>query len=171
MCGVMILLVTPIERRNECAAALREATGEPVVIAANLLEATTLLRAEACRAVVFDHHLIEREPQELDIALEHLGTGVPVVVNLGLSGVKRLVQEVRAALRRQAREQAAARQEAAKALHSEVNRTLTALLLQFDGALQAPGLPSEAAESLRSAHTLAEELRSQLASETASMSP
>jgi hypothetical protein len=160
----MILLVTPIARRGECAAALRETTGDEIVIAANLLEATTLLRTESCRAAVFDHHLIEREPQELDTAFSHLGTAVPIVVNLALTGLNRLAREVEAALHRQAREQAAARQSAAATLHTEVNGTLTALLLDFEAALQFNDLPPEAASRLRSAHTLAEKLRSQLSS-------
>ncbi len=42
----MILLVTPINRRTECAAALQEAMGEPVMIAEDLLRATLMLRSE-----------------------------------------------------------------------------------------------------------------------------
>jgi hypothetical protein len=113
---------------------------------------------------VFDHHLIEREPQELDTAFSHLGTAVPIVVNLALTGLNRLAREVEAALHRQAREQAAARQSAAATLHTEVNGTLTALLLDFEAALRFNDLPPEAASRLRSAHTLAEKLRSQLSS-------
>jgi len=158
----MVLLVTPIVRSTECAAALKAATGEPVVIAATLLEATTLLRTETFRAAVFDQHLLEREPQETALAFAHLGAAIPIEVNLALSGVERLVRNVQAALRRQLQEQAAARQAAALALHSDLNDALTALLLQLDSAIET-SLSSEAAEKLRSAQALAEELRSQLA--------
>jgi len=72
------------------------------------------------------------------------------------------VRNVQAALRRQLQEQAAARQAAALALHSDLNDALTALLLQLDSAIET-SLSSEAAEKLRSAQALAEELRSQLA--------
>jgi len=158
----MVLLVTPIVRSTECATALKAATGEPVVIAATLLEATTLLRTETFRAAVFDQHLLEREPQETALAFAHLGAAIPIEVNLALSGVERLVRNVQAALRRQLQEQAAARQAAALALHSDLNDALTALLLQLDSAIET-SLSSEAAEKLRSAQALAEELRSQLA--------
>ena len=57
----MILLVTASERASECAAALREATGEKVVVAESLVRATTLLRAECYLAVVLDQHLLETE--------------------------------------------------------------------------------------------------------------
>jgi hypothetical protein len=163
----MILLVTSISRSNECAAALKEATGEPVVVAANLLEAMTLLRTESCRAAVFDHHLIEREPQETEIAFEHLGAAIPIEVNFALSGIGRLVREVRAALGRQSREQAAARDAAIRALHSELNQTLTALCLKCDLALQTHSLPPGAAEKIRCAQALVEKLHLQLESKSA----
>ena len=165
----MILLVTPISRGNECAAALQEATGEPVVMAANLLEATTLLRTESFRVAVFDQHLLEHEPQETEVAFAHLGAAAPIEVNLAISGVERLVCHVRAALGRQLREQAGVRQAAARALHSELNDTLTALLLQFESAIEASNLRPEAAEKARSAQALAARLRSQL--ETAETIP
>ena len=158
----MILLVTPIVRSTECAALLKEASGESVAIAENLLEATTLLRAQPFRAVVFDHHQIEREPQETEIAFAHLGDAIPIEVNLSICGVERLVRDVQAALRRQQREQATARQAAARALHGELNKTMTALLLQFDAALNVASLTPEAGEKLRSAYAAAERLRSQL---------
>lgn len=158
----MILLVTPAERRNECAAALKEATGEPVVIAENLLRATTLLRAESYTAAVFDQHLVESEPLETDAALEHLGTAIPVQVNLAISGTERLVREVRVAMRRRAHEEAAAREAAARALHGELNRTLTTLLLDCELALETTGLPPAAAERLASVHETAQKLRAQL---------
>ena len=84
----MILLVTPIDRRNECAAALQQAIGEPVVIADNLLRATTLLRTESYSAAVFDQSLTEFEPHETDTALDHLGSAVPVQINLAISGTE-----------------------------------------------------------------------------------
>ena len=58
----MILLVTAMERREEYAAALQKAMGEPVVIAENLFRATTLLRTNMYRAAVFDEQLGQSEP-------------------------------------------------------------------------------------------------------------
>jgi hypothetical protein len=93
----MILLVTPSERASGCAAALHKATSEDVVVAGSLARATTFLRTESYIAVVLDQHLLETEPQEAETVLEHLGTAIPVQVNLAISGMERLVREVRAA--------------------------------------------------------------------------
>ncbi|MFZ3263109.1 MAG: hypothetical protein WA172_03850 [Terriglobales bacterium] len=158
----MILLVTAIERRNECAAALQRATGEPVVIADNLLRATTLLRTEVYTAAVFDQSLGENEPHQTDTAVDHLGSAVPVQINLAISGTERLVREVKAAIRLRKHEQATAREVAAHFLYSELNSTLTTLLLNCELALEIAGLPPAAAERLASIHGAAQKLRSQL---------
>ena len=158
----MILLVTPIDRRNECAAALQQATGEPVAIADNLLRATTLLRTESYSAAVFDQSLTEFEPHETDTALDHLGSAVPVQINLAISGTERLVREVQAAIRLRKHEAASAREVAASALYGELSTTLTTLLLHCELALETPGLPRAAMERLVSVHETAQKLRSQL---------
>jgi len=160
----MILLVTPSERALECAAALTEATGEEVVVAESLVRATTLLRVECYLAVVLDQYLLEVKPREARTTFEHLGTALPVEVNFGITGMERLVREVRSAVRRRQREEARARQAAIGRLHSELNDTVTALLLSSELALEDPGVPPTAAEKLESVHTLVEELRSQLES-------
>jgi hypothetical protein len=160
----MILLVTSIDRANECARALQESTGEEVVVAENLRQAATLLRSDSYLAVVLDQHLLETEPDEIDTAMQHLGTAILVQVNLAISGLDRLVREVRAAIERRKREETAARQAAVGTLHSELNGTITALLLQCELALEVPGLPPAAAEKLQSAHALVKKIRAQLES-------
>src|ERR1700690_421206 len=159
----MILLVSGMERRGECAAALEEAMGETVVMADTLVQATTLLRREVYSAAVFDEQLGQSEPDEIETALRHLGTAICVEVNLGISGPKRLVREVRAAGRRRRREQAAAREAAAQELRGELNGTLTTLLLDCELALESSGLPVEATERLALVHDAARKLQTQLA--------
>jgi len=158
----MILLVTPIDRSNECARALQENTGEEVVVAESLRETATKLRSDSYLAVVFDQHILETEPDEIDTAMQHLGTAIPVQVNLAISGLDRLVREVRAALERRKREEVAARRAVTGELRSELNNTLTALLLDCELALEVPGLPATAAEKLQSAHELVKKIRAQL---------
>jgi signal transduction histidine kinase len=158
----MILLVSPIDRAHQCAQALHENTGEEIVVADNLRRAATLLRSNSYLAVVLDQHLLETEPDEIDTAMQHLGTAIPVQVNLAISGLDRLVREVRAAVERRKREEAAARRAAVGALHSELNGPLTALLLECELALKVPGLPAAAAEKLHSAHELVNKIRAQL---------
>lgn len=158
----MILLVTPSDRSNECARALQENTGEEVVVAESLRETATKLRSDSYLAVVFDQHILETEPDEIDTAMQHLGTAIPVQVNLAISGLDRLVREVRAALERRKREEVAARRAVTGELRSELNNTLTALLLDCELALEVPGLPATAAEKLQSAHELVKKIRAQL---------
>jgi hypothetical protein len=160
----MILLVTASQRASECAAALHEATGEEVVVSESLAPATTLLRAEDYLAVVLDQYLLEAEPLAAETAIEHMGTAIPVQVNLAISGMERLVREVRAAVQRRQREEARARQSAIGRLQSELNGTVTALLLSSELALETPGLPAAAVEKLQSVRELVEKLRRQLGS-------
>jgi hypothetical protein len=160
----MILLVTPSERAAECGAALREAIGEEFVIAENLVRATVLLRAEFYLAVVFDQYLLESEPDEAANTIGHLGTAILVQVNLAISGMDRLVREVRAAVKRQRREEVTARQAAIGKLQGELSGTVTALLLSTELAMETPDLPPAAAEKLRSVLKLVQQLRRQLES-------
>jgi hypothetical protein len=158
----MILLVTPSERARECGAALQEATGEQVRIAENLARAASLLRAECFLVAVFDQYLLESEPDEAGTTIEHLGTALPVQVNLAICGMDRLVREVRAGVQRRQREEGRARQAAVRQLHSELNSTVTALLLSTELALETRNLPPTALEKLQSVHALVTELRRQL---------
>lgn len=141
---------------------MHEATNEEIVLAEDLHEAVTLLRTDSYLAVVLDQYLLETEPDEADSVMQHLGTAIPVQVNLAISGLERLVREVRFALLRRRREEQAVRRAVVGNLHSELNETVTALLLSCELALDTPGLPSQASEKLRSAHGLVKKLRSQL---------
>jgi signal transduction histidine kinase len=158
----MILLVTASERASECAAALHEATREDVVVAESLARAATLLRADGYLAVVLDQYLLETEPREAETMLQHLGTAMPVQVNLAISGMERLVREVRSAMQRRQHEEVRARRAALGRLHSELNGTITALLLSSELALETPSLPAAATERLELVHELVTELRRQL---------
>jgi hypothetical protein len=112
--------------------------------------------------VVFDQYLLEAEPHEAETAFGHLGTAIAVHVNLAISGIDRLVREVCAAMQRRQREESSARQAAIEQLRSELNGTVTALLLSSELALETPGLPLAATEKLQSVHELVKQFRIQL---------
>jgi len=158
----MILLVTPSERCREFSAALQESTGEKVTVAESLALATTLLRAECYLVVVLDQHLLESEPHEIESTFEHMGTAIPVQVNLAISGMERLLREVRSALLRRQQEEVKARHAALGAICSDLNGTITALLLSTELALETPGLPTAAFEKMESIHQLVKRLRREL---------
>jgi hypothetical protein len=133
-------------------------------VAESLVSAALLLRANCYEAVVFDQYLLETEPHETEITLGQMGLAIPIQVNLAISGSERVVREVCAALRRRQREESNARQAAIAQLQSELNGTVTALLLSSELALEIPGLPPEASEKLRSIHELVKQFRGQLES-------
>jgi signal transduction histidine kinase len=158
----MILLITPSERGQQCADSLQAATGEPTCWAKDLQAATVLLREQTYSAAVIDQFLLETEPEEGEKMSEHLGTAFPVHINFAVTGMERLVREVRSALHRRRREESAARRAVAEQMRCEMRETLTALLLSCELAMSVPELPNPAAERIRSIDTLARELRLRL---------
>lgn len=158
----MILLVTAIERRDECARAIEQALNEPVAVAETLLQAVIFLRAGAYRAAVFDEQMTQCEPDELDTTLAHLGMALPIPVNLAITGADRLVRDVQSALRWRTHQEASVREVAAESLRRALNNNLTTLLLNCDLALETSGLPTRVTERLSYLHDAAQALRAQL---------
>jgi signal transduction histidine kinase len=158
----MILLITSSARGQQCCESLQVATGEETIWAQNLQAAATRLREQTYTAVVIDQFLLETEPEEMERTTEHLGTAYPVYVNFGVTGMERLVREVRSALHRRKREEAAARQAVLEQMRSEMRETLTALLLSCELAMTVPDVPGPAVERIRSIDNLARELRQRL---------
>ena len=158
----MILLIAASARGQQCADALTAATGRQTHWAQNLQEASTRLREQTYSAAVIDQFLLETEPDESDQMIEHLGTAFPVYINFAVTGMDRLVREVRSALHRRKREETAARRAVVEQMHCEMRETLTALLLSCELAMSVPDVPGPAVERIRSIDNLARELRLQL---------
>lgn len=162
----MILLITPYASVQQCGKAIEEAISEAVDVTEGLRQAIVRLRSGEYSVVVIDQSLMEAEPEESETVLQHIGSAVPVQVNFAISGVERVVREVRAALHRRKREERIARESAARALYSEVKGSVTALLLSCEVALETPDLPPNAARKLQSVQQLAQDLRVKLSSAT-----
>lgn len=158
----MILLITPQSRGSEFAASLLAATSQETHWAKTLQEAATRLREQSYSAAVIDQFVLETDPEESDQVLEHLGTAYPVYINFALTGMDRLLREVRSALHRRRREESAARRAIAAQMHSEMSETLTAMLLSCELAISVPNVPRLAAEKIRAIDNLARELRLRL---------
>jgi hypothetical protein len=158
----MILLITPSANGQQCADSLYAATGQETHWAQTLQSGATRLREQTYSAAVIDQFLLETEPQESDQMIEHLGTAFPVYVNFGVTGMERLLREVRSALHRRRREEGAARRAVAEQMHSQMSETLTAMLLSCELAMSVPNVPNPAAEKIRTIDTLARELRLRL---------
>jgi len=158
----MILLITPSARGQECATTLKEATGYQTHWAENLQQGLSLLREQTYYAVIFDQFLLENEPTESDQLFEHLGAAFPIYLNFAISGMERLVREVRSALHRRKREESQARRSVEQQLRSEVSEFLTAMLLSCELAMAVPGVPPPAAEKIRTIDNLARDMREKL---------
>ncbi len=158
----MILLITPLARAPDCAKALHEATREPAQTAATLRQAATQLRTQEYSVVVIDQSLLESEPDESEVVLQQIGMAIPVYVNFAISGMERVVREVRAALQRRQKEVLLARKGTEQALRNELKGTVTALLLSCEMALRVPNLQAAAQVKMRAVHELAQEMRAKL---------
>jgi len=158
----MILLITAQSRGPELATLVQQATSQETHWAQNVQQAAACLREHAYSAVVIDQFLLETEPEDSDQMIEHLGTAFPVYINFAVTGLDRLIREVRSALHRRRREEAAARRSVAEQFQSEMRETLTAMLLSCELAMSVPDVPMVAAEKIRTIDTLARELRLRL---------
>jgi hypothetical protein len=127
----MILLTTPSARGPECAASVNQSTGSEAHWAENLQQAIAKLREHSYSAAVVDQFLLENEPADSDQVLEHLGTAIPVQLNFAVSGMERLLHEVRSRLHRRKREEIQARRSVELQFLSEMCESLTAVLLSI----------------------------------------
>lgn len=160
----MILLITPSALGQQCAESLHHATGESTDWARSLEEAVGRLRERTYSAAVIDQFLVETEPEESNQMMEHLGTAFPVYINFAVTGMDRLVREVRSALHRRKREESAARRAVSEQMHNEMRETLTAMLLSCELAMLVPDIPISAVERIRNIDHLARDLSQRLQS-------
>jgi len=159
----MILMIWSSERARDYAFSIEHAVQEPVQIASSLHEGCDRLRSDEFSAVIVDQWVTEAEPEPTSILFDHLGPAVPVFVNFGISGLERILRELRAAFSRRGREMVLARHVARQGLRDELKDDVTALLLSCDVALQESGLNNGAAERLRKIRELAHQLTAKLA--------
>ena|SRR5579862_2904137 len=158
----MILIITPQSRGPEVAAVVQAQTSQETQWAQTVQEASMRLREHTYSAAIIDQFLLETEPEDSNDMLEHLGTAFPVYINFAVTGIERLVREVRSALHRRNREELTARRAVAEQMHSEMRETLTMMLLSCELAMSVPDVPGLAAEKIRTIDTLARELRLRL---------
>jgi len=140
------------------------ATREKTLLETSLRGAIPILREQEFAAVIIDESVVEAQSGSAELLLENLGSAIPVFVNLAIRGTGRVVEEVRAALRRRKREHEAARRHAQAELKSELGSDLTGLLLAAQVALKSAGLSAEGQQRLSALCELAENLKGRLES-------
>jgi signal transduction histidine kinase len=157
-----ILFVTGIEGARNCADVVGKLLDMEMVIAEGRKAALAQLRQREFVAVVVDDTVAACDPAAAEAIWERSGLAIPIQINFAVSGVARLVREIRAALHRREREQELARRAAAAAVESEVKNIVAGLLLQSQLALSSSDATSPVAERLRLVANLAGDLRRQL---------
>ena len=158
-----ILIVSGIEGVRNCAEVVSKQLGMTVEFASGRREAVDALRHREFAAVVVDETLAECDPEAAEAIWERAGLAIPMQINFALAGASRIIREIRAALQRRLREQAAARRAAREDIDSELKNTVSGLLLQSQLALAERGLPMHIVQKLRMVEDLAGKLRLQLA--------
>ena len=158
----MILLITASSNGGECARALVNAAHMKAEVALDIRKALNRLRESEFRMVVLDESMADGSAPQMDVLLKHLGTAVPVFVNLGLSSKERVVRDVLTALRRVEEEKAFARRSVEWELCSQLKADLAGMLLSAEQALTVAELPGSAAIKLKNICELAERMKVRL---------
>jgi hypothetical protein len=159
----MILLIWSCERAPDCARAIEDTFQQRVHVAATLHDGCERLRLEEYSAVVVDQWVTEVDPGQADYLFHHLGTAVPVFVNFSISGIDRILRELRAAFNRHGRETLVARHTARLGLRNELKDDVTALLLCCGIALDDPSLSEAAIARMKKVEEVVNQIKTKLA--------
>lgn len=157
-----VLLVTTMGGAANCAAVLERQLKLGVQIAGSRREAISELRKHDFAVVVMEEGMAGADPRAADSIWQQAGGALLMQVNFAISGTDRLVREVRAALARSAQQQVVARRAAAVAVESELNSTVTGIMLESELALREPEMPPTLEAKLRHLVELAASLRQKL---------
>jgi len=159
----MILLISAVDKANDCARALEEASHEPVELCTTIEAAIAKLQQQEFSAVVLDELVMDSEVDQGEVIYKHLGSALLVCSNFAIARIERIVQEFRRASQRRARELADGKKHAAQAFGQELKDTITALLLSCEIALKTPQLPPQAEQKMQEVEALAQTLSKNLA--------
>lgn len=163
----MILLIWASERAQDCARAIESAFQQPVKIEVSLELGCQALQAEEFSAVLVDQWITEVEPGQADFLIHHLGGAVPVFVNFGISGIERILRELRAAFNRRGRDTVLAQQHARMELFDALKDDVTALLLCCGAILDDSTLDRGLAVRVKTMEEIAKRMSGKLTGEAA----
>jgi signal transduction histidine kinase len=155
-----ILLIAPESTAPAVADALRKSLDAMVEIAANRRAGLAALRRGEYCLVLLDEALAAADAQAADLLYQNAVFAPVLEINFIITGPQRIVRQARAALTRRAHDQAQARAAVVAVLHSELNASLTGLLLESQLALRQATPEQE--EKLKHVVELAGKLRNQL---------
>lgn len=163
----MILLIWASERAEDCARAIESAFQQPVKVVVSLELGCQALQSEEFSAVLVDQWITEVEPAQADFLIHHLSGAVPVFVNFGISGIERILRELRAAFNRRGRDTVLAQQHARMELFDALKDDVTALLLCCGAILDDPALDRGVAVRVKTLEEIARRMSGKLLGEPA----
>ena len=152
-----ILLVAPESAAAPVADALRLELRAEVETTPTRRSALSSLRHHDFALLLIDESL---PAADADMLYQNAGAALIVELNFAISSAARIVRQARAALMRRTQDQTQARTAAAAALYSELNASLSGLLLESELALRDAN-PAQAPR-LRHLVQLASDLRDRL---------
>ena len=158
----MILVASSSAAALKCVAAITKMTGEKVVLAADSRELATFLREREFNVAVIDQVFADLNPKVAQMIRMHAKGAVAIYPNFALASAERIAADVRIAIERRDRDRASAMRHASESLRSELNDSITGILLSSELALAEPELPKGLRTKLESVHSLAVQLRERL---------
>lgn len=155
-----ILLIAPETMGDPVAAALSQSLDLAVEQVNNRRSALARIRRHEYTLILMDETIATSDPEATD-QLYQAAVATPVLeINFVLSNALRISRQVRSALTRRAQDRAQAHTAVASRLNSELNSTLTGLLLESELALR--NATPELQPKLRHVVELASGLRERL---------
>jgi hypothetical protein len=156
------LLIAPEAVAEPVAEALRRSLDAEVVTAPNRRSGVACLRRREFATVILEESMASADPDGTELLYQVAGAAAVLEVNFILSGVERILRQVRAALVRRAHDRQQASTDVAALLCGELNGALTGLLLESELALREAGPAQQ--HKLQQVVRLAGSLRERLAS-------
>jgi hypothetical protein len=161
----MILLLSPYQNAQECAAQIQRATRDKVQIVNTIRLAMSAVRGQPFSMVIADENLIESTPGSSDALLQRMETSVPMIVDMACLRPEKVAKLADAALKRRELEFDNARKQAIEELRSAMKSDLTGLLISSELALKSQKLPSATADKLLAVLEIARRMQTRLSGE------
>jgi hypothetical protein len=162
----MILLISPYQNTDECAAQVERATRVKVKTVNTLRLALAALRENDFSVVVADENLLESTPGSMESLMQRMQPSMPVIVDMVCHRPEKIAKLVTAALKRREVEFQMARRQALEELRSELKSDVTGLLLCSEIVMKTPNLPQPAVDRVGAVIEIAQRMKSLLAEKT-----
>lgn len=156
-----VLLIAAEPTAARVGSALRAALDLRVDEAPSRREGLACLRRAEYALVLLDEAIAEADPEAADALYTHAGAAPVLELNFAISGLPRVVRQVKSALVRRAHDRAQARAAAAAEMQQELGASLSGLLLESQLALRdaSPQLEGKLRRVVELAGDLRERLR------------